>query len=65
MNHHIDPAAVYAEARTLNATYGIGAETEALRRILEANSKGDAQQEAFWQEVSRALQLPGYFYPGL
>jgi hypothetical protein len=35
---------------------------EAQRRIMEANSKGDAQQAAFWQEVSRALVSAAYRY---
>jgi hypothetical protein len=65
MSHGIDPAAVYAAAQDIRAGYGFGAEMEAQRRILEANSKGDSRQEAFWQEVSRTLQSPGFFYPGL
>ncbi len=46
------------------AEQGLNAEMEALRRIMEANSKGDTQRAGFWQEVARALESPGLFYPG-
>ena len=54
-----------AAAQTHRGSHGFGAEMEAQRRILEANSKGDEQAEAFWQEVARTLLSPGFFYPGL
>ena len=65
MNRPLDPAAVNAAAQNLRGSHGFGAEMEAQRRILEANSKGDEQAEAFWQEVARTLLSPGFFYPGL
>lgn len=63
MHRLIDPAEVRAAATDLSVGFGISAEIEAQRRIMEANSKGDAQQAAFWQEVSRALQSVAYRRP--
>jgi hypothetical protein len=65
MHPPIDPAQVRAAARSLSAEQGLNAQTEALRRIIEANSKGDPQQAAFWQQVARALELKYSFYPNL
>jgi hypothetical protein len=64
MHPPIDPAQVRAAAQSLSAEEGLNAQTEALRRIIEANSKGDAQV-AFWQQVSRALESKYSFYPNL
>jgi hypothetical protein len=33
---------------------------EAQNRILQANANGDESETAFWQEVSRFLQEPGF-----
>ena len=65
MHRPMDPAQVRSAAQALYAEQGPNAEMEALRRILEANSTGDAQQAAFWQEVARALESPAFFYPTL
>jgi hypothetical protein len=62
MRRPIDPAEVRAAAADISVGFGISAEMEAQRRIMEANSKGDAQQAAFWQEVSRALVSAAYRY---
>jgi|HubBroStandDraft_5_1064220.scaffolds.fasta_scaffold17593_5 hypothetical protein len=58
--HPIDPAAVQSAAQELFAEYGIQTFMEVQRRIMEANSKGDAQQAVFWQQVSRSLQSPTF-----
>lgn len=56
----IDPAAADRAARQLVAEHGIGALMEAERRILQANAGHHVQQAAFWQQVSRVLQSPGF-----
>lgn len=53
-----DPAAIRSAAQEIFAEYGVEAFMEVQRRIMKANSKGDAQQAVFWQQVSRSLQSP-------
>jgi len=65
MHPPVDPAQVRAAARALSAEQGANAEMDALRRIIEANSRGDAEQAEFWQAVARALESPAFFYPNL
>jgi hypothetical protein len=56
MHPPIDPAQVRSAAKALSLEQGANAEMDTLRRIMEANSKGDAYQTAFWQAVARKLE---------